>query len=171
MRKLGYLALTTVALMSSNAMADTATGLLTVKATVVKSCAVNTPASGTASNAVIDFGQVTSFSQNVDASTSTAGGAKISVLCSNTTPWTVAFDNGQHVDGSQRRMAGGTSEFIPYDLYSDTGRITSIAAGTAYSGTGNGQVQSYDVFGRIPAGSTLPSPGVYVDTVTMTVTY
>ncbi|MFY0084261.1 spore coat protein U domain-containing protein, partial [Acinetobacter baumannii] len=42
---------------------------------------------------------------------------------------------------------------------------------TAYSGTGTGAVQTVNVYGRIPAGSTLPSAGSYVDTVTVTVTY
>lgn len=171
MKKLGYLTLAIVGLMSSNAIADTATGSLTVKATVLKSCAVNTPANGTASNAVIDFGSLTSLSQNVDSSTTTAGGTKISVLCSNTTPWSIGFDNGKNASTSQRRMASGTTEFIPYNLYTDTNRATPITAVAAYTGTGNGQVQTNDVYGRIPAGTALPSPGAYIDTVTMTVTY
>lgn len=171
MKKLSYFPLTVAILLSSNAMADTATGTLTVKATVQKSCAVNTPASGNASNAVIDFGTITSLSNNVDGSTEVNSGAKLTVLCTNTTPWNVAFNTGTNPDGNQRRMAGGTTEFIPYNLYSDATRTTAINAGNAYSGTGNGQVQAYNIYGRIPAGTTLPSPGAYIDTVVMTVTY
>lgn len=171
MKKISYLPLTVAILLSSNAMADTATGTLIVKAAVLKSCAVNTPASGSASSAVIDFGNITSLSQNVDGSTEATGGAKLTVLCTNTTPWNVTFNTGTNPDGTQRRMVGGSTEYIPYNLYSDATRTTPINAANAYSGTGNGQVQAYNIYGRIPAGTTLPSPGAYIDTVVMTVTY
>ncbi len=80
----------------------------------------------------------------------------------------------QNAQTTQRRMIGGatSNEYIPYNLYSDTGRATAIGiATTAYSGTGSGAVQTVNVYGRIPAGSALPSAGSYVDTVTITVTY
>ncbi|TDH97512.1 SCPU domain-containing protein, partial [Acinetobacter baumannii] len=63
-------------------------------------------------------------------------------------------------------------EYNPYNLYSDTGRATAIGvATTAYSGTGTVNVQTVTVYGRIPAGTTLPSSGSDVDTVTVTVTW
>ncbi|KAI1692792.1 spore coat protein U domain-containing protein [Ditylenchus destructor] len=39
------------------------------------------------------------------------------------------------------------------------------------SDTGNGQLQIVTVFGRIPSGQTLPRPGNYSDTLTVTVSY
>ncbi|MDP9801978.1 Csu type fimbrial protein [Acinetobacter calcoaceticus] len=156
------------------ANAVTATGTLTVKATITNSCVLNTSATGTTANAVLDFGTLSSLASNVDADTTTTGGTAIKVLCNNTVPWTLAFDAGKNAQTTQRRMIGGatSNEFIPYNLFSDTNRATAIGISTtAYSGTGTGAPQTVNVYGRIPAGSTLPSAGSYVDTVTVTVTY
>ena len=170
-----HLSVIAVGLFSLNtANAATATGTLTVKASVTNSCVLNTSATGTTTNAVLDFGTLSSLASNVDADTTTAGGTSIKVLCNNTVPWALSFDGGQNVLSTQRRMIGGgtTTEYIPYNLFSDTGRSTAIGiATTAYSGTGSGSVQTVNVYGRIPAGTTLPSAGSYVDTVTITVTY
>lgn len=152
--------------------AATATGTLTVKATVAASCTINTSSTGTTTGAVLDFGTVSSFAANVDASTSTNSGSKVGVLCNNGTAWTLAMDAGENVSGTQRQMAGGSSEFIPYNLFSDSTLTTAIGINTtALSDTGNGTQQTYDIYGQIPAGSTLPSVGNYVDTITMTLTY
>ncbi|MFW1762453.1 spore coat U domain-containing protein [Acinetobacter calcoaceticus] len=170
-----HLSVIAVALFSLNsANAATATGTLTVKATVTNSCVLNTSATGTTANAVLDFGTLSSLASNVDVDTTTTGGTSIKVLCNNTVPWTLAFDAGQNAQTTQRRMIGGatSNEYIPYNLYSDSGHATAIGiATTAYSGTGSGAVQTVNVYGRIPAGSTLPSAGSYLDTVTITVTY
>jgi len=170
MKKISYLPLVVASLLSSNAMAATATGNLIVKATVQKSCAVNTSATGTVTDAVIDFGTITSLSTNVDSST--ASGTQLTVLCTNGTGWAVAFNDGANSEATQRRMKGPAStDFIPYNLYSVSSGGTIITTTTAYSGTGTGTIQNNTIYGRIPAGTALPSPGAYIDTVTMTVTY
>ncbi len=152
--------------------AATATGSLSVTATLAASCTVNTSTTGTTTNAVLNFGTITSMAANIDASTSSTGGSKVTVLCSNGTAWTIAMNSGNNVSGTQRRMTGGSSEYVPYNLYSDSARTTAIGINTtALSGTGSGALQSYDIYGRIPAGSTLATPGTYTDTVTMTLTY
>ncbi len=153
--------------------AATAGGSLTVKATVTASCVINTSSTGTETGSVLDFGSVSSFTKDVDKNTSSTGGSQVGVLCNNGTGWTLAMDGGSNISGTtQRRMAGGSTEYIPYNLYSDSGYTTAIGVNTtALSGTGTGTLQSYDIYGRIPAGSTLPSVGAYSDTVTMTITY
>lgn len=154
------------------ANAATTTGTLTVKATVAKGCSVNTDASGTAANAVLDFGTISSLTANVDGDTAAASGTSIKVLCNNGTAYTVAFGAGNNVLSGVRRMAGGSSEFIPYNLYLASTRADALAVnGTTASITGNGTPQTLDVYGRIPAGSVLPTAGNYTDTVTLTVTY
>ena len=164
-----------IALISVNAAnAATATGTLTVKAAITNSCVLNTSATGTTTNAVLDFGTLSSLATNEDADTTTTGGTSIKVLCNNTVPWTLSFDGGKNAQTTQRRMIGGatSNEYIPYNLFSDTGRATAIGiATTAYSGTGTGIVQTVNVYGRIPAGSALPSAGSYVDTVKKTENY
>lgn len=154
------------------ANAATTAGTLTVKATVVKGCSVNTDPSGTVANAVLDFGTITSLTANVDGDTTTTSGTSIKVLCNNGTDYTVAFGAGNNGQGGVRRMAGGSSEFIPYNLYLASTRAAALAVdGTTASITGNGTPQTLDVYGRIPAGSVLPTAGNYTDTVTLTVTY
>lgn len=165
----------TAAFISANIQAATATGTLTVKATIASSCAINTSATGAVSGAVLDFGNISGLTANVDASTSTTGGTKIGVLCNNGTTWSLAADGGVNVNASQRRMASQTlttKQYLPYNLYSDSTRATAIPVGTAFqTGTGTGALQTYDVYGRIPSGSTLPGADSYLDTVTLTITY
>ena len=89
------------------ANAANATGTLTVKATITNSCVLNTSATGTTSNAILDFGTLSSLASNVDADTTTTGGTAIKVLCNNTVPWTLAFEAGKNAQSTQRRMIGG----------------------------------------------------------------
>lgn len=153
------------------ANAATTTGTLTVKATVAKGCSVNTDASGTVADAVLDFGTITSLTANVDGDTTTSG-TSIKVLCNNGTDYTVAFGAGINGQGGVRRMASGSSEFIPYNLYLMPDRAAPLAVDdTTASITGNGTPQTLNVYGRIPAGSVLPTAGNYTDVVTLTVTY
>lgn len=153
------------------ANAATTTGTLTVKATVAKGCSVNTDASGTVADAVLDFGTITSLTANVDGDTTTSSGTSIKVLCNNGTAYTVAFGAGNNFLSGVRRMAGGSSEFIPYNLYLTSTRATALAVDGTTASTGNGTPQTLNVYGRIPAGSVLPTAGNYTDAVTLTVTY
>ncbi|MFT3762903.1 MAG: spore coat protein U domain-containing protein [Pseudoxanthomonas sp.] len=155
------------------AFAATSTGSLTVKATVVSSCAVNTNTAGTVTNAVLDFGNITTanLGSSIDADTTGSGGTSLTVLCSNGTNYTYYANYGSNASGNQRRMANGT-EMIAYDLYSNQARSTAFpTSGSTASATGNGSVQSYTIYGRIPALSSLPTAGTYTDTVTLTVEY
>lgn len=153
--------------------AGTATGSLTVKASVQAACYVNTDNSGVTSNGVINFGMLSSLSSNQDASTSTSGGAQVGVLCSRTTGWSLAANGGQHAISAQRYMIGGSgADTLKYDLYSDSSRATAIAInGIVATGTGTGSRQAFDIYGRIPSGTALPPAGDYLDTVQLTVTF
>jgi spore coat protein U-like protein len=97
------------------------------------------------------------------------------VTCSNTTPYTIGMDTGANASSGQRRMKGGTSnsEFISYNLFSDSGRTTAWgnAVGSLVSGSGTGIVQNYTVYGQVPAQTTPSAATNYLDTVTITVTY
>lgn len=173
MKSLLFLSAATAGLMSINmANAATATGTLTVQATVVNGCTVNTNSSGSTTNAVLNFGSVSSFNANVDADTGSSGGSSLTVQCNNSVPWSLAMDGGAHELATQRRMLGGNNEYIPYDLYSDASRSTPITASTiAYSNTGTGAIQPLTIYGRIPSGAPTPSAGNYLDTVLLTLTY
>lgn len=172
-KAISYATLAVIGLIGIQAAnAENTTGTLTVKATVAKGCSVNTDASGTVANAVLDFGTITSLTANVDGDTTTTSGTSIKVLCNNGTDYTVAFGAGNNGLGGVRRMAGGSSEFIPYNLYLASTRTAALAVDVPIASiTGNGTPQTLDVYGRIPAGSVLPTAGNYTDAVTLTVTY
>ena len=69
-----YLSAVVAGVFSLNAAnAATATGTLTVRATVTNSCVLNTSATGTTTNAVLDFGTLSSLAGNVDLIVTTGG--------------------------------------------------------------------------------------------------
>lgn len=95
--------------------------------------------------------------------------ASLFVTCTDNATYQVGLDNGTHASGSQRRMYAGATDYIAYDLYSDAGRAT--AWGNTQStdtvlGTGNGNVQTITVYGRVPAQASEDAGG-YSDVVTV----
>lgn len=154
------------------ALADTQTGTVTVKATLVAACAAVTPVT-------LDFGNIASIgalAANNDKTTT------FQVACSNGAPYTVYLgDGGNRIAGSNRRMANGTA-LLPYQLYSDTGfshvwDTTGMGVGVTggsggVNGTGNGANQTMTIYGRIASGTVPPATiGAYSDTVVITVAY
>ncbi len=144
------------------ALAGTSTGTLSVSATVVASCT-------SVSAAPLNFGSIAA----------TSGGtaeATITVNCGQGVAYTVDLDNGLAAAGGPRLLRNGTSTF-PYILYSDAARttiwgITGTAAGaTVVSATmGASGSASHTVYGlalSVPD----TAPGLYTDTVTVTLTY
>jgi spore coat protein U-like protein len=149
--------------------AATATASFTVSVTIVASCTIG------ASN--LAFGSQSVLAADVDSSST------ISVVCTNTTPYSVGLDNGLNYSGGTRRMkdTGAGTTYVNFGLYTDSGRsnawtTTSSAASctgganTCALGTGNGTTQNITVYGRIPA-QTTPAPATFNDTVTATITY
>lgn len=157
-----------LALATSPAMADTATGTLTVNATVEASCSID--------NATLDFGNIADLGTDTDASQG------LKVTCTKNTDYSIAMDEGQNGSGNgssiTRAMSDGTDQ-LSYQLYTDSSRnnvwedsCASPATGTdcAY-GTGTGTQQTnITVYGRVPANQNVEA-GSYTDTVTMTVTF
>ena len=148
------------------ANAATNTGTLTVNATIVSACVV--------SATTLNFGSSidpTSAVVPLDA-TST-----MTVLCTATTPYTIALNAGANAGGasnfSARAIKNGTRT-LAYQLYSDLGHTTVWGDGTATSsttaGTGLGTNQSLTIYGRLPSLSG-SAPGLYTDTVTVTISY
>jgi spore coat protein U-like protein len=153
--------------------ATTITGNLTVQATVVGTCTLNTAAAAGSGNGLLNFGNVTSTIAAVNADTTTAGNYGLSVVCSATTPYTVFANSGANASGTQNNMKSAGGSVLPYNLYTSSARTTAfpITSGTALSFTGNGLAQTIPFYGQIPAGTTLPAPGAYTDTVVVSITY
>jgi spore coat protein U-like protein len=105
----------------------------------------------------------------------------IAVQCNRNTPYTVYLGNGANFSNPNRQMKLSAGNFLPYQLYKDSGHSTiwNATGGTAVvggsggvNGTGSGSNQNLTVYAFIAAGTAVPSAtGTYQDTVVITVTY
>jgi spore coat protein U-like protein len=134
--------------------------LFSVNATVIANCNVSASA--------LNFGSSGLLSSSINA-TST-----LTVDCTSGSAYNVGFDAGTATGATvtSRKMTNGTAA-VNDALYSNAARTTNWGntVGTdTVSGTGTGASQSYTVYGSVPA-QTTPSPGTYIDTITVTVTY
>ena len=141
------------------------TGSLDVTAEVLSSCNI-------VSTSTLAFGSVDQSAANIDNQ------GEISLICTATTPWVLHTDDGINASGAQKRLKHASqADTLNYDIFTDNGRSVPFptVAGTPGSGpasnTGNGLAQTVTVFGRIPSCQTLPRPGNYSDTLTVTVSY
>lgn len=108
---------------------------------------------------------------NADLSANADATATISVTCSNTGAYSLAFNNGGNAAGAQRRMQRGTSgEFLNYNL---SGVAPGGTALTGFSGTSTGGnvANTHTVHGRVPTGQSNKTIGAYNDSVLVTLTY
>ncbi|QJU56990.1 spore coat protein U domain-containing protein [Sphingomonas sp. AP4-R1] len=169
MRKILMGLLATVPLLATPAYAAVKTDNLSVTAKVLDSCSIS-------STQTLAFGDVDGNSDNIDNQGS------LTFTCTDTTPYFVSAGTGANAVAGQRRMASqtlATTAYLTYDIYADRDR--SITFPTAASetldgsgetgGVGDGDAKTLTVYGRIPAGTHLPAPDDYLDTVVLTVTY
>lgn len=148
--------------LADQASAATVTDTFTVQMTITSECLIQSATD-------IDFGSEGVINAVVDATGS------IGVQCTNTTAYTIALDAGVGSGASvaARKMSGGGGASITYSLYRNAAhsQVWGQTIGTdTQAGTGNGSLQSYTVYGRVPVQAT-PAPGGYLDTITVTVTY
>ncbi len=142
----------------TNCNEGTANFSFSALATVQPQCSIS------ASN--MDFGSHSSLGAAADAASS------IAVTCTNGAAYEVGLNNGMNDLLGLRRMKSG-SNYIQYDLYRDSSRLlrwgNTLGLNTQ-TGTGSGSQQNLTVYGRVPL-QTLPSPGTYSDTITVTITF
>jgi spore coat protein U-like protein len=166
----GIVTIAAAMIVASHAQAGTATANLTVQITITASCTINA--------ATLDFGSnpgTNLLASNVDAT------ASLSVTCTSGSPYSIGMDNGANASSGQRRMKNGTTNFINYNLFTDSLRTapwTTASSNTVCTttnscvlGTGTGASQSVTIYGRVPIVASAPASGAYTDTVVMTVTY
>lgn len=144
---------------SCTAAGATATSTMTVSANNQVTCTITT--------APVAFGSVALLDANVDAV------GTVQVTCSATAAYAVGMNGGANggTSATTRMMAGG-AERITYALYRDAARTQGwySDSGSSLSGTGTGSAQSLSVYGRVPVQHT-PTPGLYSDSVIVTLTY
>ncbi len=140
--------------------AGTLAWAFSMSATVPSKCVVT--------SASLNFGAPTSLATQIDASTN------LGVSCSIALPFQIQLNGGVSAatDPTFRKMTKA-AEFVRYGLYRDNARTLPWGAtlgSNTYSGTGTGLSVSVPVYGRVPVQAT-PTPGLYTDTVVITVNY
>jgi spore coat protein U-like protein len=152
---------------AGNALAATDTTTFQVRLVITESCDIRTVAATD-----VDFlSRVRSAGAPVDAQ------GTLVVNCSAGTPYTIGLNAGGNstaatATATNRRMASGAGNFVPYGLYRDAGRTLfwgDVIGTNTLAGTGSAANQSIPVYGRVP--STNAPAGTYADTVTATITY
>jgi spore coat protein U-like protein len=156
---------------SLDAMAGTATNNLSVTATVVNNCAINT-------TAAVAFGNYDPAVANNPAGADVAATGTLTLTCTNGATTTVALGQGGNAGSGStdaapaRRMVFGGSNFLAYSLYQD-GADTIVwgnTLGTSVSYTGSGGADVVNVYGKVAKGQNIPA-GAYADTVLATVNF
>jgi len=116
----------------------------------------------------LNFGSVGLLNTNIDAS------SQISVTCTAMSDYNIGLDHGLHGSGpGDRVMEDIAGNRIHYELFQNAGRTLvwgTLAGGAAQASSGSGTTQMFSVFGRVPP-QTTPPPGLYSDTIVVTVTY
>ena len=150
---------------ASSAAADTATGNLSVTATVNKACTVG--------GGTLAFGTVVPAT----GVTSPVTGS-VSVTCTVGTTFDVGLGDGTNYSNPNRRMrVGATSNYLTYEIYRDAsaterfGNTDATDRLTAQTGLGS-SANTINVYGLVPSGQAgTAGEGSYTDTVVVTVIY
>ena len=138
---------------------------LTVTASVVGSCSVDaTP---------LSFG-----TYNPVSTSPLNGHGTINVNCTNGENYSIGLNGGSYSEmtsyGNYAMISSGNVSYLGYNLSispNSSGRINPPLP-SAWSGTSNGVMQSYTIYGQIAAGQTSAlAGGHYQDTVTITIYY
>lgn len=156
---------------AGGAMAATDTADLTVNAQIDKACVVGTPTTmAFGSLALLDAGT----GKVVTTGNDDAVGKFFTACTNGSTGVTYSF-TGTAATGFAMAKDADT---IAYTLFSDAGRTTSIARGTAavsgdFDGfAADGANHELSLYGRVALADQVAKPvGAYSDTVTITVTY
>lgn len=158
-------ALTGIVCLGHSAQAATASGPMTVTATVLASCVVGASA--------LAFPAATSAAiaaANVDAV------GNVTVNCTSGSGYTVSLDAGSGTGSTlaSRKMSAGGNQLLAYSIYTTANHTTLWGDGSAgsatVSGTGTGLNQSIYAYGRIFGGQ-IATAANYADIVNVTVRY
>ncbi|WP_175789436.1 Csu type fimbrial protein [Burkholderia cenocepacia] len=151
-----------LAVISSQAVAGTATATFQATATLSSSCVVS------ATN--VNFGTITPEATGTTTATGT-----ITATCSNNVPYNLAISAGSGTTASRTMLGAGSdnTDKLAYNLYTSSSLTTvwGETVGTDTVGlTGNGQAQSSTVYGSLSNNQYL-KPDTYTDNLTVTLSY
>jgi spore coat protein U-like protein len=138
--------------------AATATGTVTVTASVAKNCTLSSP--------TLAFGAYDPTSGTpLDVSTT------LTVTCTKSTTWAVGLGNGSNFVNPNRRMKDATSgDFLQYELYTDAAHTTVWNGTNTVTGAGTPATQP-TIYGRIAISQFVTPAATYSDSVVATITF
>ncbi|WP_372987116.1 spore coat U domain-containing protein [Marinobacter sp.] len=104
------------------------------------------------------------------------GTSTITATCTSGTNYDIGLDTGLNAANTTittRAMSDGGTNYLDYELYSDSGRTTvwgdSVGMDTVNQTSAGGE-ENHTVYGQIPA-SQFVLAGSYSDTINVTITY
>lgn len=163
-----------LALVTHAQAATTITGTIASTLTLTTSCLVNGNAGSSALNfGALNFGSTTTLFTEVGAQV--GGSGALSIQCSAGTNPVVKVRAGSHDGqsaGGNRALVDGTgNNFVPYDLYTDSGHNTILPIdGTVALTASTGAAQTVNLYGRAVGKVGLPA-GTYTDTIAVELTF
>ncbi|WP_263144105.1 spore coat U domain-containing protein [Pseudomonas sp. RIT-PI-AD] len=143
---------------------------LGVNALVLPSCvAGSTGTSNPGQFDTLDFGTHFSLANTLKTTGGTGSGA-LRINCVANVPYRVLISPGNSGNTTARSLVGPGNATILYNLYTSASYATVWDNVTGISAMGTGANQWLPIYGRVPAQST-PTPGIYTDTLTVTVVW
>ncbi|HTK29299.1 MAG TPA: spore coat U domain-containing protein [Vicinamibacterales bacterium] len=144
--------------------AGSASTSLALSASVASNCTI--------ASSAVSFGTYDPVVGNV--SSNLDGTGSVTVACTKGATATIALNLGANASGSTRRLGDGSGNFLTYEIYQDSSRVT------VWSNSGGGLLtpaaapsaapRSFTAYGRVASGQDVP-PGSYTDSVTATVNF
>ena len=151
-------------LVATTAHAGSASTSLALSASVSNNCTIST--------APVGFGSYDPVVAN--ASANLDGTGTVSIACTKGATTTIGLDLGSNASGSVRRLTDGSSNYLTYELYQDSGRSTvwgNAGAGLFTPAAAPSKAsRSFTAYGRVAGSQDVPA-GTYADTVTATVNF
>ncbi len=165
---LGGAALALALAASGAAFAGTSPGTLTVSASVVQNCTVSSPTLNFGSWDVVNYGSTPLNATATITFTCTKGATGVYVTADTGL-------NGTHASGTTRAMTDGASDYLPYELYTDSGYTTvwntTNSGGHVFTPSfASSSTATATIYGQIPAGQNVPV-GSYSDSVGVTINF
>ncbi|WP_374439718.1 Csu type fimbrial protein [Pseudomonas panipatensis] len=165
------LALSTASTQAANVLS----GQIQVRLQIERGCQINNGSSGinNVDFGSIDFGSQTALFATVEAQLSGNGGNGISIQCSPGDDAKLTIVKGQNDiqggDTASHALANG-SKYVPYELYSDSGRTNKLANGISLSFAADGSARPFNLYARA-FGKAALVPGTYSDILSVQVEF
>lgn len=164
------LALSTSATQAANVLS----GQIQVRLQIERGCQVINGGSGISNVnfGSIDFGSQTTLFASADAQLSGNGGNGISIQCSPGEDARLTIVKGQNDaqgGAASHALVNGTS-YVPYELYSDSGRNNKLANGAPLSIAADGSARPFNLYARAFGNAALV-PGTYADILSVQVDF